>query len=183
MAQPAAAPDTGFPGTNNALAGERMKGQTWDTRRSSSTPRCRRGRRGRLSRCSSRCRASERELGCQWLPARPTTGGRGPPPPPLSGSAQLSRKKKGKSDHQDDPPQEVPHELALLPLEEAAQVLGLGVPVGTAPLLCGLPLFSMFRPLVVCFPVSAARCCHQVSSKHGRSVVGRGGNGSRCRRR
>ena len=77
MAQPAAAPDTGFPGTNNALAGERMKGQTWDTRRSPSTPRCRRGRRGRLSRCSSRCRASERELGCQWLPARPTTGRRG----------------------------------------------------------------------------------------------------------
>ena len=98
-------------------------------------------------------------------------------------AAQLSRKKKGKSDHQDDPSQEVPHEHALLPLEEAAQVLGLGVSVSNFPLLSGLPLFSMFRPLVVCFPVSAARCCHQVSSKHGRSVVGRGGNGSRCRRR
>ena len=92
-------------------------------------------------------------------------------------------RRRGNSDHQDDPSQEVPHEHALLPLEEAAQVLGLGVPVSNFPLLSGLPLFSMFRPLVVCFPVSAARCCHQVSSKHGRSVVGRGGNGSRCRRR
>ena len=109
---------------------------------------------------------------------RPAGGGRR-----RRSAAQLSRKKKGKSDHQDDPSQEVPHELALLPLDDATQVPGLGVPVGTAPLLCGLPLFSMFRPLVVCFPVSAARCCHQVSSKHGRSVVGRGGNGSRCRRR
>ena len=52
--------------------------------------------------------------------------------------------------------------------KDTAEALRVAGPMGNVSLVRGLPLFSMFRPLVVCFPVSAVRCCHQVSSKHGR---------------